>query len=66
MPVAECFVVSQTESDGLRMLRTTHKALFRNGAISDVHDVMAWRAYARGDSENAFRNPNPPNPRLRK
>ena len=59
-------MVFQTESDGLKMLRTTHKALFRNGAISDMHDVMAWRAYARGDSENAFRNPNPPNPRLRK
>ncbi|CAL5228582.1 g11742 [Coccomyxa viridis] len=63
---AEKRILVETESDGLRMLRTTHKALFRNGAISDVHDVMAWRAYARGDSENAFRNPNPPNPRLRK
>ena len=58
--------VSQTEEEGLRLLRHTHKFLFRNGTISDAHDVNAWRAYTRGDSESAFRNQYPPNPRLRK
>jgi len=64
--VAKYGVVSQTEEEGLRLLRNTHKSLFRNGTISDAHDVNAWRAYTRGDSESAFRNQYPPNPRLRK
>ena len=64
--VAKYGMVSQTEREGLRLLRNTHKSLFRNGTISDAHDVNAWRAYTRGDSESAFRNQYPPNPRLRK
>ena len=48
------------------MLRTSHKPLFRNGAINDVHDIFGWRAYARGESEVLLKNAWPPNPRLRK
>ena len=48
------------------MLRTSHKPLFRNGAINDVHDIYGWRAYARGESEVLLKNAWPPNPRLRK
>ena len=59
-------LVIQTEHKGTQMQRTTHKQLFRDGTINDVHDRTGWRAYTRGETENAFRNARQTNARLRK
>ena len=56
---------AQTSHDGLRMLRTTHKHLFRNQTIFDAHDVRGWRGYTKGESESSFEGGRQ-NARLRK
>ena len=56
---------AQNSHDGLRMLRTTHRALFRNQTIFDVHDVRGWRGYTKGESESSFEGGRH-NARLRK
>ena len=66
LPLSRSYMAIQREEEGVRMLRMSHKPLFRNGAINDVHDIFGWRAYARGESEVLLKNAWPPNPRLRK